>query len=195
MPQRDRSSIGVVLLAGGAGTRLGGLDKAELRLDGRTLLERALEALAGLEVVVVGPPRPIDSGRVVREEPPRSGPAAAVVAGLRGLPRSVEILLLAVDLPRLPEAVTALCDAPLGPDGTVAVDRDDRLQWLLGRYRGDALRDAAARLGDPTGRPLRALLSGLDLTTVRLPAGVELDVDTVADAERAGVVLPEEEAR
>ena len=135
------------------------------------------------DVVVVGPPRRLDRVRVVREDPPRSGPAAAVVAGLRELPHSDEILLLAVDVPRLPEAVAALRAIPMGPDGTVAVDRDGRLQWLLGRYRGDALREAAARFGDPIGRPLRALLVDLDLTTAELPAGVEADVDTVADAE------------
>lgn len=189
------ASIGAVLLAGGAGSRLGGVDKAALRLDGASLLHRAALALAGLELVVVGPPRPLGRVRVVREDPPRSGPAAAVITGLRALPSAEEVLLLAVDVPRLPEAVAALLAAPLGADGTVAVDAGDRAQWLLGRYRADALRRAAAGFGDPAGRPLRALLADLDLTALRLPPGVDADVDTVADARRAGVVLPEEEAR
>src|SRR5206468_547635 len=70
-------------------------------------------------------------------------------------------------------------------------DDEGREQWLLGRYRAAALRSAAAGLGDPAGRPLRALLGGLDLARVRLPGGLHADVDTVADARRAGVVLPE----
>ena len=189
------SRTGAILLAGGAGSRLGGVDKAEVRLDGRTLLDRALEALAGLDVVVVGPPRDLPGVRVVRETPPRSGPAAAVVAGLAALPDAEEVLLLAVDLPRLPEALPLLLAADVGPDGVVVVDEDARRQWLLGRYRAEALLAAAGALGEPADLPLRALLGGLDLARLRLPSGLELDVDTVADARRAGVVLPGEETR
>ena len=185
-------AIGAVLLAGGSGARLGGVDKAGLRLDGVTLLDRALTALGGLEVVVVGPPR---AGiRTVQEAPPRSGPAAAAVAGLRALPPVDEVLLLAVDLPRLPEALPLLLGAASGPDGAVVVDADGRVQWLLGRYRRTALEAAASALGDPAGRPLRALVGALDVAPVHLPPGLEADVDTVADARRAGVVLPGEEA-
>jgi molybdopterin-guanine dinucleotide biosynthesis protein A len=194
-PTEDVIRIGAVLLAGGAGSRLGGVDKGALRLGDATLLERALGALAGLEVVVVGPPLALPGVRVVREDPPRSGPAAAVVAGLRALPPVDEVLLLAVDLPRLPDALPLLLAAPAGPDGVVAVDADDRVQWLLGRYRRAALEAAAEALGHPADRPLRALLGGLDVARVHLPPGLEADVDTVADARRAGVVLPGEEAR
>jgi molybdopterin-guanine dinucleotide biosynthesis protein A len=185
-------TLGAVVLAGGAGSRLGGVDKAGLRISGSTLLDGALAALDGIEAVVVGPARP--GVRSVLEDPPRSGPAAAVAAGLAALPDADEVLLLAVDLPRLPEALPLLLAAGSGPDGVVAVDPEGRTQWLLGRYRAAALRAAAVALGDPTDRPLRALLAGLDLALLRLPPGLELDVDTVADARRAGVVLPGEEA-
>ncbi|WP_375386868.1 NTP transferase domain-containing protein [uncultured Amnibacterium sp.] len=184
-----------LLLAGGAGSRLGGVDKAALRLGGTTLLEAALAALAGLEVVVVGPPRGLAGVREVQEAPPRSGPAAAVAAGLAVLPVCDEVLLLAVDLPRLPEAVPRLLASPMGPDGVVAIDAADRVQWLLGRYRLPAMRAAVAALGEPAGRSLRALLGGLALAPLRLPPGVDADVDTVTDARRAGVALPGEEAR
>lgn len=187
-------TTGAVLLAGGAGSRLGGIDKGALRLDGATLLDRAVGALAGLEVVVVGPPRDRPGLRVVREDPPRSGPAAAAVTGLRALQEADEVLLLAVDLPRLPEALPLLLAAAAGPDGAVVVDAEGRAQWLLGRYRRAALEAAADALGDPAGRPLRALVGGLDVAAVHLPPGLEADVDTVADARRAGVVVPREEA-
>ena len=187
------TSTGAVLLAGGEGSRLGGVDKAVLRLDGSTLLARALAALQGLDVVVVGPPRGLVGVRTVQEDPPRSGPAAAVIAGLAVLPSLDDVLLLAVDLPLLPEALPPLLAASLGPDGTVVVDGEGRAQWLLGRYRAAPLRGAAAALGDPAGRSLRALLGGLRLAALRLPPGVDADVDTVADARRAGVVLPGEE--
>jgi molybdopterin-guanine dinucleotide biosynthesis protein A len=185
-------SVGAVLLAGGAGSRLGGVDKGALRLCGATLLDRALDALGGIDAVVVGPPR--EGVRTVQEAPPRSGPAAAVVAGLAALPPVDEVLLLAVDLPRLPEALPLLLAAPAGPDGAVVVDAGGRVQWLLGRYRAAAVEEAARALGDPAGRSLRALLGGLDVARVHLPPGLEADVDTVADARRAWVVLPGEEA-
>ena len=44
-----------VVLAGGRGSRLGGVDKATLELDGSTLLGRTLAALAG--AARVSPPR------------------------------------------------------------------------------------------------------------------------------------------
>lgn len=185
--------VGAIVLAGGRGSRLGGVDKSALRLGAENLLGRALAAVDGLDAVVVGPPRA--GVRTVREQPALSGPAAAVVAGLAALPEAQEVLVLAVDLPRLPEAVPLLLAAPLGRDGVVAVDADGRDQWLLGRYRGAAIRDAAARLGDPAGRPMRALVDGLELARLRLPPGVEADVDTVADARAAGVDLPGEETR
>jgi molybdopterin-guanine dinucleotide biosynthesis protein A len=191
-PSGDRR-VGALLLAGGSGSRLGGMDKAALRLDGSTLLDRALRALDGLDVVVVGPPRGLHGARVVREDPPLSGPASAVVAGVAALPDATEILLLAVDVVHLPDAVAHLRRAPLGADGTVVVDDTGRMQWLLGRYRAAALREASSRFGDPAGRSLRALLGELDLAALTLPPGLEADVDTVADARRAGVVLPGEE--
>ena len=63
-----------------------------------------------------------------------------------------------------------------------------------GSGKSSVSKAAAAALGDPGGRPLRVLLDGLALTRLRLPPGLEADVDTVADARRAGVVLPGEEA-
>jgi GTP:adenosylcobinamide-phosphate guanylyltransferase len=42
-----------IVLAGGRGTRLGGRDKAAVEVAGRSLLERALSAVAGAATVVV----------------------------------------------------------------------------------------------------------------------------------------------
>jgi molybdopterin-guanine dinucleotide biosynthesis protein A len=73
-----------IVLAGGRGARLGGVDKADLVVGGQTLLERALAATAGANrTVVVGPRRP--TSRPVtwaREHPPGGGPVAALAAGL-----------------------------------------------------------------------------------------------------------------
>ena len=78
----------VVVLAGGRGIRFGGDKLAEPvgDPDGPTVLDFLLTALPPVDVVVVGPRRP--AARQVRwvvEDPPGSGPAAALVAGLRAV--------------------------------------------------------------------------------------------------------------
>ena len=51
-----------VILAGGRASRLGGIDKTALVAKGSTLLERAVQAAAGAEKIVVVSARP---GQVV----------------------------------------------------------------------------------------------------------------------------------
>ncbi len=90
---RPRSVRGVagyaaVILAGGAGRRLGGAGKPMLAVRGRPMLERVLDAVADADVtIVVGPPTlPLPGGVVrVSEEPPGGGPVAATAAGLAAL--------------------------------------------------------------------------------------------------------------
>ncbi|WP_258934038.1 NTP transferase domain-containing protein [Nesterenkonia pannonica] len=108
MSQPHRVPTAAVLLAGGQGRRLGGEDKASLLLRGRTLLQHWLTALRseGIpEIVVVGPDelRPLCDAegdtKLVRENPPFGGPAAAVYAGMKALEAMQgRVLLLAVDV-------------------------------------------------------------------------------------------------
>jgi CTP:molybdopterin cytidylyltransferase MocA len=86
-----------VVLAAGAGTRLGGVAKALLRDGERTFLERVVRTLAAVEcqetVVVVGPPfgdavaehaRALDAQVIVNPEPER-GMASSIALGFRSL--------------------------------------------------------------------------------------------------------------
>jgi molybdenum cofactor guanylyltransferase len=85
--------FGMIILAGGRATRLGGADKPGLVIGGRTLL--AAVVAAGTEagarrVVVVGPDRTGTTDarraiRFVREQPPGSGPVPALRRGLAEL--------------------------------------------------------------------------------------------------------------
>src|SRR5699024_3826678 len=81
----DRPSVGAIVLAGGRGSRLGGVDKAALVVGGSALLDTALAATEGCAPrVVVGPADravPDDVLRT-REDPVLSGPASAVAAGM-----------------------------------------------------------------------------------------------------------------
>ena len=96
--------LDAVILMGGRAERLGGAAKGDLRVGGRTLLERVVAAAdVARDRVVVGESGAsvLPSGvRVVREEPPFGGPAAAVAAGVRDLPADGDaVLLLAGDQP------------------------------------------------------------------------------------------------
>ncbi|MEO7126392.1 MAG: nucleotidyltransferase family protein [Nakamurella sp.] len=72
-----------ILLTGGAGRRLGGVDKASIDVGGDTLFDRAVAAALGRPVVVVGPERLTQhSVTFTREDPPGGGPAAGIAAGV-----------------------------------------------------------------------------------------------------------------
>lgn len=189
------AALGAILLAGGRATRVDGAAKPLFEVGGRTLLAAAVAAVtdAGAHPVVVAGPvlDPALDVQWVREEPPFTGPAAAVVAGLDALSDDPEwTLLIACDLPAVDEAVRILVrDLPLLPAETEGVclgDAASRPQWLIGAYRTRALRAAASALPD-RGRDasMRALLDDLAIAVVRAPAGLTRDVDTWQDLEEA----------
>ena len=150
-----------LLLTGGASRRMGS-DKALLEVDGRRMVDRAAAALGAVAepVVEVGPGW---SGLpAVREDPPGSGPLAAVSAGaaaLRAAGHGGAVLVLAVDMPRVDvEVLRLLADRP-GP-ATAVPRADGHPQVLCARYGPDALAEAD-RLLAGGGQSLRLLVEDL----------------------------------
>jgi molybdopterin-guanine dinucleotide biosynthesis protein A len=176
-----------IVLAGGRGSRLGGVDKAALVLDGETLLDRTLRAVAGAgRVVVVGEPsRDVPTGNVVvvQEEPRFAGPAAAIGAGVAEV-RAPRVLVVACDQPFLAEAVDLLVGAATG-DGAVAIDAGGRRQHLMSVLDTAALRAVIADRSTLVDLSVRALLAPLQLHEVAVPARAALDIDTWHDQEQA----------
>ncbi|WP_344682168.1 MULTISPECIES: NTP transferase domain-containing protein [Actinomycetes] len=214
-------SVAAVLLAGGRGSRLGGVEKGLLTRDGVPLITCWAEALGRRDIpaVVVGTPslRPhLPPGvRLTREDPPYSGPAAAVCAGVRALeavPWPRHLLLLAVDTLD-PDAVLDWLLARLPDDGAlIPRDAEGRAQMLTAAVEAGALRRRVLSLvpGEEVGRPVRWLLDGISSGNLtpdggasapgeegapgpRLPDGLGVDVDTAADALRHGVEVPPEQ--
>ncbi|MEV0728560.1 NTP transferase domain-containing protein [Polymorphospora sp. NPDC050346] len=76
-----------VLLAGGAARRMAGVDKPAVPVGGRPMRDRVLAAVADAHPrIVVGPPDGLPAGVLTaREDPPGSGPVAALAAGLARL--------------------------------------------------------------------------------------------------------------
>lgn len=171
-----------VIVAGGAGRRLAGMDKPAIEVGGRSLLARAVAAVADAEdIVVVGPERPLDRPVTwAREDPPGTGPLAALAAGLAALGSADEVAILAADLPNVtPETVRRLRTARGDTAGAILVDAEGRRQWLLGVWRRDTL--DAAMPDDPAGKSLGRTLGTLPLVEVAAEPGEAADVDTPAD--------------
>ncbi len=197
------------MLAGGRGSRLGGVDKALLVVDGRTLLERVLDAVGGAaEAVVVGPRRdvpgvgpvgvgsagvgsagvgPVGVGSVGGGLPRvrwarEDPPGGGPVAGLAAGLRHVRtdlVVVLAVDQPGLTRSTVDRLVAAVAEAGAVLVDEGDRPQWLTGAWRADRLR--AALPADPRDASVRSVLDPLRPVLVPAEPGEARDVDTPAD--------------
>lgn len=132
LPAEGDFSCAAVVIAGGASRRLNHVPKASLSDGTSTLLDCALEAVAAASPrVVVGPeslPLPPEVLRT-REDPPFSGPAAAIHAGLECIAAACErsqapmpdwCLILGVDTPRIAPAVQQLIAAARGVEQTYA---------------------------------------------------------------------------
>lgn len=172
--------IGGIILTGGTGRRLGGADKASLELDGKPLLEHALDALSEMsQIVVVGDPVPTSRPvRFTREEPAGTGPAQGVLAGVRAFDTTPEqVVILAVDMPRVSPATIRRLMLDGGRDGSVLVDQDGRKQYLCGVYAVARLLKSAA----DQPRSMKALLKPLKLAKVVAISDEAKDVDTWQD--------------
>ena len=190
---RHRVPAGL-LLTGGASRRLG-FDKAELRLDGERLADRAARVLAAVcdPVLEVGPGR--SALPAVADAEPGGGPLLALVSGADALAeRGYEgpVLLLAVDLPFVTEAL--LTELAGHPADTVVPFVGAEPQTCCARYGAVAV-ETARRLAVEGERSLRALLDAtpvtpLGLTGDRFPPHVLDDVDTPMGVERHGLEGP-----
>jgi molybdopterin-guanine dinucleotide biosynthesis protein A len=191
-------ATGAILLAGGRASRVDGAAKPLFDVGGRSLLQRAVDALAGCApVTIVADPVALEGDahvRFVREEPVFAGPAAAVAAALGSWRDEVAdpewTFVLACDLPGVAAATARLrrdrALLPADTDGLCLADPGSRPQWLTGLYRTAALRRGAAAL--PHGgrdASLRDLLADLAIAVVAAPAHETDDVDTWDDLERA----------
>jgi molybdopterin-guanine dinucleotide biosynthesis protein A len=194
-----------IVLAGGASRRFGS-DKLNATIEGRSLLERAIGAVAAVstEVIVVvapGDARPLpDPGTVPvrRAEDPEThgGPLVGLLAGLE-LAREPLAIVAGGDMPTMSvDVLSALVRTLAASDGAydaAILVRQGKERPLPAVVRNGAATQAARRLLAEDERSLRALLA--ILRTRRLeeaewrgldPYGATLvDVDLPADLPRA----------
>ncbi|WP_314362300.1 NTP transferase domain-containing protein [Rothia mucilaginosa] len=210
-------SCAAVIVAGGASRRLNHVPKASLSDGTNTLLGCALDAVAAASPrVVVGPESlPLPSGVLrTRENPPFSGPAAAIHAGLECIAADCErsqaplpswCLILGVDTPRIAPAVQQLIAAARGaeqaatatPSPTDSEAPNDSeasagfwgvaegiYQPLVGIYRFEAIRSVFST--GTTDASVRSFLRRLNPVAVQMSAADTADVDTWEQAQALG---------
>lgn len=164
-------SVGVALLAGGGGRRLGGVVKATIEVGGKTILARqlaVLEPLFSWGIIVASDPSPFVecSWKVVPDlREGGQGPLAGLEAALSSAPPSVEALLLVgCDLPFLQASlVAALRDATGARRKDAVIPRlEGREQPLLAGYARSVLESVKAAL-DAGDLSMKRMLARLDV--------------------------------
>jgi molybdopterin-guanine dinucleotide biosynthesis protein A len=190
----DAEHVVGVVLAGGRGRRLGG-DKAIVELDGRPLIQYALEVLHEVcdHVVVVAKsdtqlPPLAGLGEVwVEAQEPRH-PLAGIAHALR-LATGRAVLALAVDLPLMDAATLRLvASTPSGGAAAVVPRVHGRLQPCCARYEARALA-AGLDTFDPTGRATD-IVAALGIVEIVAPdPAVFLNVNHPEDLLHAAALL------
>jgi molybdenum cofactor guanylyltransferase len=180
-PPADR--VGAIVLAGGRSSRFG-RDKLAEPIDGRPMLDLAIEGVRGLAsdvIVVVAPDGERDlpgDVRLVRDARPFDGPLAGLATGLAAVDPAIQrVLVVGGDMPALvPAVLVRLLDALDGHELAVLAD-DAGPRPLPMAARPVAARAAADRLFAGGERRLRAMLGELDVRVIR-PAVWRLDDPT-----------------
>ena len=178
-----------IIVAGGKGTRMGGMDKAmlPLGLSGKTLLEDVVASCPG-KVFVVGYPREIGTeiNNLVTWVPdlnPGGGPAAGIWSGLARV-HSEYVFISAADQTLSTGTVAQLVAKASGNQGAWAIRSDGSGQPLCAVVRTELLRELLAPTQGINQSPLR-LLSSLSMVGVNVNPDQVVDFDTWQDVAKA----------
>ena len=160
--------IHAVVLAGGRGSRMGGVDKGLQLLDGRPLVAHVIERLAPqAHTLLISANRNLATyaalGHRVLADPPGlafAGPLAGMLAALEAIPDDTWLLTAPCDCPRLPADLAQRLLAAAEPHGLAFAQaaREHPTHALLHTRLREPLRahlDAAGRavLGWMRSRP------------------------------------------
>lgn len=188
----------VAILAGGAGSRIGG-DKPRRLLCGTSLLDRALmvaRATAAPVILVVRRPEQAEGfgGTVVLDAPGIEGPLAGLSSALTWAAEAGadRVLTLPCDMPFLPDDLSRRLEHALTPDHGVAVAASEgRLHPVCALWRTTAAQTLAQRAGE--GRlSLHGLSEAVGRTVVDWPVeGGDpfININTPADLAAAEASL------
>ncbi len=170
-----REEITGLLLAGGRGARMGGVDKGLLDLHGRPLAAHVLQRLdAQVGALLISANRNLEQyailgARVLRDADAQAfaGPLAGIASGLRAC-ATPWLLSVPCDAPRLPADLASRLGAAALADGRRAAVAcaAGRLQPVFALLRSDLL-DSLQRYLEAGGRKVESWLD--DVGYVRVP--------------------------
>lgn len=187
----EAAHVAAVVLAGGQGSRMGGVDKGLIAYQGRPLIEWALAALTPqVDECVISANRNLDvyaayGHRVLPDTlPDYPGPLAGVLAALQSVVADW-LVVMPCDMPHVPaDLVARLKDAALHEKVALAIAADDARThhscFIVRTDRRDSLAAFLAR-GE---RAVRHWQAGLASTTVRF------DAASLANLNQPGDLLP-----
>ena len=172
-----------IVLAGGRSTRFGA-DKLAVDIDGQSVLDHAIDAVASIagEVIVVGAAQAGRDVRTVDDPEPFGGPLQALAGGLAAATAD-RALVVAGDMPTLvPDVLRLLVDElqrEAEADGVVLADPRDpaRRQPLPLAVRVAPARTAAAAALEAGDRSFVRLLGRLRVVEIPVERWLPLDPD------------------
>ncbi len=183
-----------------------GSDKALLRVDGETLLERALRLgnKVAARTVIVGPrDRYSAYGETIEDVYPNCGPLSGIHAGLASTQTDLN-LMLSVDTPKMQvEFLSWLAGvAAQSPELTVIPETPDGIQPLCGIYRRpmltaveQALKNGDYKVGHLFSQAPTRYISGKEIRDAGFPLEMFLNVNTREDYQALAHDTSQVEAR
>ncbi len=126
--------ISAAVLAGGYSSRMG-RDKAQLELNGRTLLDIQVSRLSMMgirDILISGTDQPIPGARNIPDIYPHKGPVSGIHACMRKA-KGAALLVISVDVPLIPaEALNSLIAVHTG--GITVLEHGGRMEPLMAVY-------------------------------------------------------------
>ena len=183
------------LLAGGRGTRLGGIDKAWIVRDGVPQVLRFAGRFPGeTGPVLVSANRALEryAGAGLQTVTDRMAEGSGPLAGIDALAASCAtdwLLTLPVDLFDVNDCLVRTLASGASVNGAVAED-EDGLQPLVALYRSEALRAALPAVVAAGELSPRVLQQRLGLARVRLPGVRFGNLNTPQDLVAARILPP-----
>jgi molybdopterin-guanine dinucleotide biosynthesis protein A len=185
--------VAAVILAGGAGKRIGGT-KPLRRLGGERLIDRAVRQARGWSDAVAVAVReaaqvqPVDAG-LVHDEPGVAGPLAALIAGLRFARTEgrSQLLTIPADTPFLPADLLERLLEAIGDHHCALAASGGQLHPVCGLWRTSVLAQAPDYLSSGR-RSLKGFAGLVGYVAVEWPSGPSdpfLNINTAEDLVRA----------
>jgi xanthine/CO dehydrogenase XdhC/CoxF family maturation factor/CTP:molybdopterin cytidylyltransferase MocA len=190
----NSAKTAVILLAAGASSRFEAGDKLLAELGGAPVLQRSskLQSLSdGSNLAVIGPEQPARAellrkgGWTVFENPnAKTGQASSLKTGLKHVPRDADqILILLADMPLVPDAHINALIAAMQPGIEAVMTESDGTLMPPAIFSKAQIADLMAVEGDMGAKGVFKTLR--NTRTVQLDPTKAMDIDAVADLERA----------